>query len=74
MPHRVNVMLDNQAWEIISSIPRGRRSRFISRAVVEAATLENRRRTAEQLAALREQMAPPPASAEDMIRELRDSA
>lgn len=73
MGHRVNVMLDDEAWELVRSLPRGRRSRFISRAVVDAATRDTRRRAAAGLARLRSRMPPPPASAEEMIRELRDN-
>ena len=74
MAHRVNVMLDDEAWEVIRSLPRGKRSRFISRAVVDVANLDQRREAAERLAELRMGMPAPPKSAEEMVRELRDSA
>ena len=73
MAHRVNVMLDDRAWEVVRSLPRGRRSRFVSRAVVDTHILDERREAVEQLAELRAMMPRPPASAEDMVRELRDT-
>jgi hypothetical protein len=72
MAHRVNVMLDDEAWKVISSLPRGQRSRFISRAVVVTAGLDQRRNAAEHLARLRLAMPATPKSAEEMVRELRD--
>jgi len=74
MPQRVNVMLDDRAWEVIRSLPRGQRSRFISRAIVDVATLENRREAAKRLAELRRRMPAPPKTAEEMVRELREGA
>lgn len=74
MAHRVNVMLNDEAWQVIRSLPRGQRSRFISRAVVNAASLDQRRDAAERLAGLRRGMEAPPKSAEELVRELRDSA
>jgi hypothetical protein len=74
MAHRVNVMLDDEAWRVVSSLPRGLRSQFISRAVVATAGLEQRRRAAEHLARLRRVVPTPPKSAEELVRELRDGA
>ncbi len=74
MAHRVNVMLNEEAWQVIRSLPRGQRSRFISRAVVDAASLDQRRDAAERLAGLRRGMPAPPQSAEELVRELRDGA
>ncbi len=73
MAHRVNVMLDDRAWEVLRSLPRGRRSRFVSRAVVDAHVLDERRAAVERLTELRVAMPTPPASAEEMVRELRDT-
>ena len=74
MAHRVNVMLDDEAWQVIRSLPRGRRSHFISRAVVNTASMEQRHDAAECLARLRREMPAPPMSSDDLVRELRDGA
>jgi hypothetical protein len=74
MAHRINVMLEDDAWQVVSSLPRGQRSRFISRAVIARAGVEQRRSAAERLATLRRGMPAPPMSAEEMVRKLRDSA
>jgi len=73
MAPRVNVMLDDRAWEVVRSLPRGRRSRFVSRAVVDTHVLDERKAAAERLAELRTMMPVPPASSEEMVRELRDT-
>ena len=72
MAHRINVMLDEEAWQVVSSLPRGQRSRFISRAVVATAGSEQRRSAAEGLAKLRRAMPVSSVSAEELVRELRD--
>jgi len=73
MGHRVNVMLDDEAWEVLQEIARGERSRFVSEAVKRAALLRRRRRAVEALDALREEMIHPGGSAEQWIREDRES-
>jgi len=73
MAHRVNIMLDDEAWEVVRALPRGHRSRFISRAVISTAGLDQKREAAEGLAALRERMPIFPRTAEELVRELRDN-
>jgi len=72
MAHRVNVMLDNEAWDVLREIERGKRSRFVSAAVKRAALLRRRRRALEGIDALRETIAHPPGTAEEWVREDRD--
>ena len=74
MANRVNVMLDDDAREVIWSLPCGERSRFISRAAVNAASLAQCRDAAERLADPRRGMPAPPKSAEELVRKLRDGA
>ncbi len=72
MGHRVNVVLDEDAWEALQEIERGNRSRFVSEAVKRAA-LERRRRCAmARLDALREGMTHPGGSTEQWVREDRE--
>ncbi len=73
MGHRVNVMLDDEAWEILRSIERGERSRFVSAAVKRASLLRRRRRALEGIDSLRKGMTHPPGDAERWIREDRDT-
>ena len=72
MGHRVNMMLDDEAWEIIQNIERGQRSRFVSEAVKQAVLLRRRRQAMERLDALRETLTHPGGSAEQWVREDRE--
>ena len=71
MAHRVNVMLDEQAWAELQQIPRGERSRFVSEAVREAALRRSRRDAAARLLEIRSRIAKPEGSAEQWVREDR---
>jgi hypothetical protein len=71
MAHRVNVMLDEQAWTELQQIPRGERSRFVSEAVREAALRLSRRDAAARLLQIRSRIAKPEGSAEQWVRKDR---
>ncbi len=71
MAHRVNVMLDEQAWTELQQIPRGERSRFVSEAVREAALRLSRRDAAARLLQIRSRIAKSEGSAEQWVREDR---
>ena len=71
MTHRVNVMLDEQAWAELEQIPKGERSRFVSEAVREAALRRSRRDAATRLSEIRTGIAKPEGSAEEWVREDR---
>ena len=71
MAHRVNVMLDEQAWAELQQIPRGERSRFVSEAVREAALRLSRRDAAARLLQIRSRIAKSEGSAEQWVREDR---
>ena len=73
MGHRVNVMLDDEAWEVLQEIERGERSRFVSEAVKRAALQRQRQQAVRELDALRAQVVHPGGSAEQWIREDRES-
>ncbi len=73
MAHRVNVMLDDEAWEGLRKVPRGERSRFVSNAVREAALRRRRRVAVEELDAIRSALCKPQGTAEEWIRTDRDS-
>ncbi len=73
MSHRVNVMLDEEAWAELQKIERGERSRFVSRAIKEAVLRHERYRALERLDEVREGLEHPPGTAEEWVREDRDS-
>jgi hypothetical protein len=73
MAHRINVVLDDAVWEQLREIPQGERSRVINESLAE--TLARRRRM-EAFARIRERsktMEPLGMSAEEWIRQDRDS-
>lgn len=72
MGHRVNVMLDDEAWDALRQIERGERSRFVSEAVKRAALQRRRRRALEEIDALSEEIRHPGGSAEEWMREERE--
>ena len=73
MAHRVNVVLDEEAWERLQSVPRGERSRFVSEAVRQAALRRRRVAALAELDVIRAEVRKPGGSAEDWIRADRDS-
>ncbi len=73
MGHRVNVMLDDEAWEVLQEIERGERSRFVSEAVKSAALRRRRQRAVRELDALRARVVHPGGGAEQWVREDREN-
>ena len=72
MAHRVNVVLDDDAWALLERVPRGQRSRFVSAAVREAAVRRARRRAMTRLDALRAALPEHAGTAEEWVRAGRE--
>jgi hypothetical protein len=72
MAHRVNVVLDDEAWEGLRHVRRGDRSRFVSEAVREATLRRRRRAAAAELAAISAALHKPEGTAEEWVRADRD--
>ena len=73
MAHRINVMLDDNVWEQLQSVPGGERSRFINEVISHELL---RRRQAQAWAALqtmRGELRPLAGRSEDWVREDRDA-
>lgn len=73
MSHRVNVILEDQVWESLQELPRGERSRFISRAIEERILREKRVKAAAEMDKIRQNLPPLDDSIDivDMIRQDR---
>ena len=56
MAHRLNIMLDDAVWESLQQLPKGARSRYISRAVEERLRREQRQKAATEMDALRDKL------------------
>lgn len=73
MPHRTNLILSDDAWEMLQTVPKGRRSEAVSQAVVTNLSLRQRREAIARMDARRSRKKPLPGSSEQWIREDRDS-
>ena len=70
MAHRLNIMLDDAVWESLRQLPKGARSRYISRAVEERLRREQRQKAATEMDALRDKL-PPLDDDIDVVEMLR---
>ena len=71
MSHRVNVILEDEVWAMLSQLPRGERSRFVNQAVFDASLRRRRRSASDQLDALRGRLEPLDRTAVELIRDDR---
>lgn len=69
MAHRVNIVIQDEAWDVLAKLPRGERSQAISIAILEWARLRKRRDAAARMDELRPTM--PPVSTDEVVRWLR---
>lgn len=72
MPHRTNLVLSDDAWEMLQKVPKGRRSEAVSRAVVTNLTMRQRIEAIARMDARRARKTPLPGTAEEWIRKDRD--
>jgi len=73
MTHRINIVLDDAVWEQLREIPQGERSRLINEAVSETLLRRKREEAFARIEELRKTMKPVPGTAEQWVREDRDS-
>jgi replication-associated recombination protein RarA len=72
--HRVNVLLDDNAWSALQEIPRGERSKAVSKAIIKMASVERKIKAAKAMDVLRQAVPHLTSSAEisNWIREDRN--
>lgn len=70
MSYRVNVMVDDAAWQVLEKLPRGERSRAVNAAVLEWARTRKRRDAASRMDALRSEL--PAISTDEVVRWVRE--
>ena len=73
MSHRVNVLLDDDVWEHLREVPPGERSRIVNQAISETVLRRKREEAFASIEELRKTMPPMPGTAEQWVREERDS-
>jgi hypothetical protein len=64
MTHRVNILLDDGAWLAFQEIPRGERSKLVSRAIVKMVEAERRATAAELMDQVRRRIRKKTSNAE----------
>jgi chromatin segregation and condensation protein Rec8/ScpA/Scc1 (kleisin family) len=69
MSHRVNVLLEDDAWALLRSVPQGERSRVVNRALAEWFRLRRRALAARDMDRLRQ--AAPFVSEREILELLR---
>lgn len=73
MAHRINVLLDDEVWAQLQTVPGGERSRFINQVVSQELLRRRQAHAWEQLQALRPTLPVSPGSSQDWVREDRDA-
>lgn len=58
MAHRLNIVLNDEAWKSLQQLPKGMRSRYISEAVAERLQRDRRREAAREMDEVRESLLP----------------
>lgn len=71
--HRVNVMLKDETWSALQSLPKGERSQFVNEALILSFNLRRRQQAALRLLHLRSGMMPVKVNLTEVVRELRDA-
>lgn len=70
MPHRVNVMLEDDVWKILQKIPRGERSKMINLAVLSTIRSRQRKEACKRMDALAATL--PAVSMAEIVSWLRE--
>lgn len=68
MAHRVNVMIDDEVWQQLKTVPTGERSRLINEAVTMRLLIQRRVRASEKMDRLRKVGRSAKRSAEQQVR------
>lgn len=68
MAHRVNVMIDDEVWQQLKTVPAGERSRLINEAVTMRLLIQRRVRASEKMDRLRKVGRSAKRSAEQQVR------
>lgn len=72
MSHRINIILDDNIWESLQAVPKGKRSPLVNQAIAAWLVQKNRRGAVETMTSLRKRARPVAGAAEDWVRENRN--
>ncbi len=69
MSHRVNIVIQDEAWDVLVKMPHGERGRAVSAAILEWVSLRKRDDAVARMDELRATL--PPVSTDEVVRWLR---
>ena len=72
MSRRISIMMDDDAWRVIESLPHSARSRAINAAILDWLSSVSARRAASRMNALRAQL--PAVGTDEVVRGIRGGA
>ncbi len=72
MSHRVNILLQDETWEMFQSIPKGKRSRVVNALLRDWSLTQKRKGAFKEIELITKTMEHLPGSAEEWIRSDRD--
>lgn len=70
MAHRINVILDSDAWDALQAVPRGERSKLICEAIKKHAEIERRAKAVRQMDAVRRRL--PSVSTRELVSWIKE--
>lgn len=73
MSHRVNIILEDDTWESLMSVPKGERSDTVNQALRQWLRTKLRQEALQRLLATRNQLPVVAGSAEKWVRDDRDN-
>ena len=72
MSHRVNILLQDDTWEMFQFIPKGKRSKVVNALLRDWSLRQKRKGAFKEIEAITKTMKLLPGSAEEWIRRDRD--
>ena len=72
MSHRVNILLQDDTWEMLQSIPKGKRSTVVNALLRKWSLRQKRKDAFKEIELITKTMKQLPGSAEEWIRRDRD--
>lgn len=72
MSHRVNILLQDDTWDMFQSIPKGKRSTVVNALLRDWSLRQKRKGAFKEIALITKTMKLVPGSAEEWIRHDRD--
>jgi hypothetical protein len=70
MVHRVNIILDDAAWLALQDIPKGERSKLVSKAIKQMSEIQRRQKAAQMMDQLGKKM--PQVTTKQLVSWIRN--